>query len=555
MRRTPSLAIVLAIAAAWLAACPADAQSPAPEPTVNGAASVPVRHWVFFRDHGDATDRAALPTVAATDRSPSARYVAAVAAAGAAIRTESRWLNAVSVTATERTLSAIRSMPFVAEVFPVARGRRAGPAAASPTPARFGSTNAADASPPEGGDVADAGPSYPQLARIGVPEAHALGYHGEGIVIGVLDTGFALEHEAFRRIHVRARHDFVQGDDDTRNDSREPPHQHDHGTQVLSLLAAYDPGRMVGAAYGASFLLAKTERTDVEQPFEEDLWCAGLEWVEAMGADIVTTSITFDDWYRARQRDGRTAVTTRMANVAWERGLLLVNAAGNYGPAAYSVGAPADAPYVIAAGATDTGGRLAAFSSRGPTGDGRVKPDVVAPGAGVLVVDPAGREGYTRNGGTSFSAPLVAGVAALVIQAHPHWSPDAVREAITMSADRADRPAPDYGWGMVDARAAILFPFVEGIVRDGDRGAVIAGATVAWERVGDVASAEWAAPGDAPPRGTTRTDAGGGYAIANVPPGAYRLTVTAEGYEATTIGPIDLPPNARGVDVALRRSP
>jgi len=518
----------------------------------------PSPHWVFFRDHGSGGGRERAPALDGADRPPDAGYVTSVEATGATIRTESRWLNAVSVLATPPALAAIRAMPFVAEVLPVAMGRRAGTENATPSAAVHGRSVAPSSPGAEGGDVADAGASYPQLARIGIPEAHALGYHGEGVVIGVLDTGFALEHEALRRTRVVAARDFVQGDDDVRNDPRrlprDTPRQNDHGTQVLSLLAAYDPGRMIGAAYGASFLLAKTERTDVERPFEEDLWCAGLEWVEGQGANIATTSITFDDWYRVRQRDGRTAVTTRMASIAWERGLLLVNAAGNYGPGASTIGAPADAPYVLAAGATDVAGRLAAFSSRGPTGDGRVKPDVVAPGTGVVVVDPKGRTGYARNGGTSFSAPLVAGVAALVIEAHPDWSPEAVREAITMSADRADRPASDYGWGMVDARAAILFPFLEGVVRDRDRGVAIAEATIAWERVGDVAGAGWAAPGDGAPRGATRADSGGAYTIPSVPPGAYRLSVTADGYEPETIGPFDIPPNARGVDVALRRA-
>jgi subtilisin family serine protease len=554
MRRGPSILSAAAIVAVCVAAFAVGERAWASESTAVESDPSGPPHWVFFRDH-DASPPGDSPRARAI---PDRDYVAAVASAGATIRTESRWLNAVSVIAANSSLAAIRALPFVAEVRPVARGRGrhtladAPPSSSAAVPA--GTVASADAL--HGGDVAEAGPSYPQLARIGIPEAHALGYHGEGIVIGVLDTGFALEHEAFRGLRIVAVRDFVQGDDDPRNDRsrlpRDPPRQHDHGTQVLSLLAGYVPGRMIGAAYGASYLLAKTERTDVEQPFEEDLWCAGLEWAEAMGADLVTTSITFDDWYRPRQLDGRTAVTTRVANLAWERGLLLVNAAGNYGPGPSTVGAPGDSPHVLAAGATDVAGRLAAFSSRGPAGDGRVKPDVVAPGDDVWIADATSRDGYTRGAGTSYAAPLVAGVAALVMEAHPDWGPEAVREAIAMSADRAERPASDYGWGMVDARAAILFPFLEGIVRDRDRGTPVVGATVAWTRLGDVAGASWAAPGDAPPEGAARSDAGGNYTIANLPPGAYRLTVTAAGYEAEVVGPFDVPPNARGVDIALR---
>ena len=249
-----------------------------------------------------------------------------------------------------------------------------------------------------------------------------------------------------------------------------------------------------------------------------------------------------------------------MANAAWERGVVLVNAAGNYGPRPSSVGAPADAPGVIAVGATDLEGRIAGFSSRGPTGDGRVKPDVTAPGANVLVADAGTRDGYTRDGGTSYSAPLVAGVAALVVQAHPDWGPEAVREAVVMSGDRADQPATDYGWGTVNARAAILYPFVEGTVRERERGAPIPNAIVSWEREEPAPGApaesparehRWAAPGDGPPRVAIRADAGGAYTIANLPPGRYRLTVRAEGFTTETIGPFEVPPNLGGVDVSL----
>jgi serine protease AprX len=526
--------------------------------------------WVFFRDHGangsglmgdslptpralvrrEKAWRARLPhggAVArpslADDVPPAAEYLAALEHAGARIRTVSRWMNAASVDGDAVVMAAIGALPYVAE---------------TRTVARLGS-DADSLEPLEGGDVAEAGPSYLQLALIGVPRAHALGYHGEGVLIGILDSGFSTRHEALRHLDVRAERDFVQGDDDPADDrSRtppDPPGQQNHGTQVLSLIGAYHPGSMIGAAPLAGFLLAKTERTDVESKVEEDYWCAGLEWVEAMGADVVTTSLSYDRWYRKPDLDGRTAVTTRMAELAWERGVLLLNSAGNSGPLPSTVGAPGDAPGEITVGAVNLLGQISGFSSRGPTGDGRVKPDVVAPGAGVLVIQGGALEGYQRGGGTSYSTPLVAGVAALVVEAHPDWGPEAVREAIVMSADRADRPDNDYGWGMVDAPAAILYPLIEGVVASeggtqGSAAGSVAGARVAWERIGE-SRGEWAAPGDAPPAGETQTDAGGRYTIANLPPGSYRLTITAEGYETRMLGPFDVPPNLYGVDATL----
>jgi serine protease AprX len=242
-----------------------------------------------------------------------------------------------------------------------------------------------------------------------------------------------------------------------------------------------------------------------------------------------------------------------MANLAWERGVVILNSAGNQGPRPSTLGAPADAAGTITVGAVSLAGRVVGFSSRGPTGDGRIKPDVVAPGSGVLVASAGSLDQYHRGGGTSYSTPLVAGLVALVIEAHPDWGPEAVREAIVMSADRADRPANDYGWGIPNARDAIFYPFLEGSVTDRSTGRTIAAARVRWERVGG-SQGEWAAPGDSPPAGETRTDAGGAYTIPNLPPGVYRLAVEAEGFAPVALGPFDVPPNLGGVDASLEPS-
>lgn len=529
--------------------------------------------WVFFRDRGAiavapdsfTTQRAlarrekarvarlargiASPRILPEgDAPPNPAYVAALGATGARLRVVSRWLNAASVDADSAELDAIRALPFVAETRPVATLE---------TDRDSAFTDELPAAPPAGdgaADAAEAGPSYAQLEVIGIPEAHALGYLGDGVVIGILDSGFSTRHAALRNLDVLAAHDFVQGDDDPADDrSRtppDPPGQQNHGTQCLSLIGAYRPGSMIGAAPRASFLLAKTERTAVEIPAEEDDWCAGLEWAEAMGADVITTSLSYTRWYRPALLDGRTGVTTKMANLAWERGVVILNSAGNEGPGASTIGAPGDAAGEITVGAVNLQGQVVGFSSRGPTGDGRVKPDVVAPGTGILVVKGGERDGYQRGGGTSYSTPLTAGVAALVVEAHPDWAPETVREAIVMSASRADRPDNDYGWGIVNARAAILYPLLEGRVTGRDGGTPLAGARVAWERIGE-SKGEWAAPGDGPPTGETRTDAGGNYMIGNLPPGSYRLTITAEGHETATLGPFDVPPNLGGVDVTL----
>ncbi|HEX7078630.1 MAG TPA: S8 family serine peptidase [Candidatus Eisenbacteria bacterium] len=583
--RGPRSAAVLALAAmAALAAVAPPAGAVAPPAAAS--AGVDRAYWVFFRDRGPeswieaerarengvVTPRAlarrarvaaarlreggatvssgAAAGDALLDFPPAEPYVAAVTAAGGRIRVRSRWLNAVSVAAPAGALARIRDLPFVADVRAVApidgddrasesraRGSRSGllPHAAGP-------------------DEFDYGPAYRQLDMLHVPEAHAMGYDGAGVVIGVLDSGFELEHEAFRFLDVRGERDFVHRDGDTSYDPRQDrPGQSNHGTSVLSLVAGYAPGKMIGPAYGAAVLLAKTERIDVEIPAEEDAWCAGVEWVEAMGADLVTTSLSYPGWYRPEERDGRTAVVTRMANLAAERGLLILNSVGNSGPGPETLAPPADSPAVIAVGAVDAEGRIAGFSSRGPSADGRVKPDVCAMGAGDRVVGAWGPAVYQFGAGTSYSTPLVAGVAALVMEAHPDWSPEAVRDALVMSADRADRPDDDYGWGIVNARDAIVYPRIEGRITDATTGEAIAGAVVSWEPAapGAVDSTR-AAESDSPPRGGTRADSTGAYLIPNLPPGTYVIRATDGAHVEGATEPIEVPPGIADVNLSLR---
>ncbi|MFZ9915929.1 MAG: S8 family serine peptidase, partial [Phycisphaerales bacterium] len=195
-------------------------------------------------------------------------------ATGATYRTQSRWLNAVSVEASDAELRAIMRLPFVRTAWPLHASQPDAPDASSPV---------------EGGT---AGGSYgfmeSQLLQIDVPSLHARGFHGEGMVIGVLDTGFHRVHEAFSSaehpLSVIAEWDFVSNDGNTDIETGDDPNQHKHGTWILGTLAAYKPGEAVGAAYAARFVLAKTEAYATETVVEEDYYAAGLEFIEMHGA-------------------------------------------------------------------------------------------------------------------------------------------------------------------------------------------------------------------------------------------------------------------------------
>jgi subtilisin family serine protease len=221
---------------------------------------------------------------------------------------------------------------------------------------------------------------------------------------------------------------------------------------------------MVGGAYEADFLLAKTEDVSQETTLEEDYMVEALEWGEGLGADIVSGSLgytEFDDSssnYTYEDMDGNTAISTLGIKHAAYLGVLCVYAMGNSGNDAWHyISAPADADSIISVGAVDISNNIAGFSSFGPSYDGRIKPEVVALGVSNFVADAYG--GYSSWGsGTSYATPLVAAASAVVLSAHPEWSAMEVREALMMTADRNEEPSIDrYGYGLIDAVAAINY--------------------------------------------------------------------------------------------------
>jgi len=451
----------------------------------------PARTWVFFSDRAHLTadaqafSRAAArldprtlarraargvagaPLVGEHDLDVAAEYVAAIEATGAQIYRPSRWLNAVSVVATPAQLERIRTLPFVRGTTPVARAAYRG---AGPEPGVV----VAAPEPPRGRDLY--GHTAAHLAQIDLPGLHAAGFTGVGVVIGVLDTGFKRTHVAFnapgRPLRVRAEYDFVDNDANAGPEPGDPWGAAAHGTRVLSLLAGYAPYEFVGAAFDAEYILCRTEDPYAEYPGEEDNFVAALEFVEAHGGDVVSSSLGYIDWYSQEQLDGRTAVTTRAVNLATALGLHVCTAAGNGGhdadPATSRLVAPADAFHAVACGAVTADGTTATFSSDGPTADGRVKPEVLAGGHRVVTASPWDDFGYNAASGTSFATPLIAGAVACIVQAHPDWPPARLRTALMLSASdwlATGRPDPLQirGYGIIAARAAATDCNVNGL--------------------------------------------------------------------------------------------
>ena len=375
------------------------------------------------------------------DLDPSPAYIAAVLATGAHHRATSRWLNGISVVADDTQLGIIARLPFVAGIQPVARRAR--------------ERSATGSGPPLIPPPTEYGVAEEQMGMIGVPSLLECGLTGEGVVVAVQDTGFVLTHQALAHVDVVAQHDFVNDDDVVENEEGDPEGAHNHGSSVLSLIAGWDEYSFIGAAPDVSVILSKTEDVSQEEPIEEDWFVEGLEWVEAEGADVFTASLGYFDWYEAEDMDGQTAVTSIAAGIAVGNGLIMVNSAGNAGPDPSTLGAPADADGLISVGAVDLFSHIADFSSRGPTADGRIKPDVSAPGVETWVIDPATTDEYRQGNGTSYAAPHVAGLTALLVQALGPLTPEEAWALLTSTASQADAPDNDMGWGIVDGVAAV----------------------------------------------------------------------------------------------------
>jgi serine protease AprX len=383
-------------------------------------------------------------------------YIRQLIQLGFSLHGKSRWLNAVSGSATDSVLRKIRQLPFVRTVEPVKTFHFREAAIDQEAPSRFPRRLFQDSL------AYDYGNSEFQITFHEIDKLHRLRLTGKGVIVAMFDTGFSLDNPSIQHVALQllAEHDFVQGDSITSNQPGDAPSQQNHGTLTLSVLGGFLPGTLIGPAFDATFILAKTEKVDSETHLEEDNWAMAAEWAEAKGADIVSSSLgyfTFDPGqtsYTYQDINGETTIVTKAANELTRRGVVVVNSAGNEGNDAWHyIIAPADGFNVIAVGALNSMGKDALFSSRGPTFDGRIKPDVSALGIGVFGAGPGNSFGTAS--GTSLSCPIVAGVAALLLQQNPNLSVQGMISVLRNSADNHENPNNDIGWGKINAREAL----------------------------------------------------------------------------------------------------
>ncbi|PWJ58210.1 putative secreted protein (Por secretion system target) [Dyadobacter jejuensis] len=387
-----------------------------------------------------------------SDLPVSEAYLDGVRSTGAKVIATTRWLNGALVEATSNQLAAIKTLSFFKEVVlnnPVAMGQE-------PGIARIASNTSSAATL----DEIDYGKMRTQTLLLGADYFHQKGFMGQGMYIAVIDNGFSridqLSYfsQLFQENRILDTYDFIQRESNVYD-------KDSHGTNVLSTIAAYEPGLMVGIAPMANFALYRTENDAIESPYEEVTWLLAAERADSMGVDIISSSLGYsffdgafntpDYNYVYQDMDGHTTIVSKAARWATRKGILVVNSAGNEGNSLWKyVVAPADVDSVLSVGATSTTRTYASFSSQGPNASGQMKPDLSAVGLGVYVGSNTGTGTAIASQGTSFSCPQIAGLSALVWQAYPFLKAQELISVLKNSGHLAEKPDNFLGYGVPD---------------------------------------------------------------------------------------------------------
>ena len=295
------------------------------------------------------------------------------------------------------------------------------------------------------------GRSYEQIHALHGERLHSIDMRGEGMMIAVIDGGFRNVDRipAFQRIDIRGIRDFVC-----------PPSptvfaETDHGTKVLSTMAMNEPYYYIGTAPRSAYWLLRSEDQQTEQEVEEDYWTMAAEFADSVGCELINSSLGYNEYDHSTMShplwhlDGKTAFVSKAASLLADKGIVLINSAGNSGMGPWKkITVPADAHNILTIGAItpDEPCHIAPFSSIGPSQDGRVKPDIVAIGAPVFLVN--GRGSITQDMGTSFAAPIVCGLTACLWEALPEKTAKEIIELIRQTGNNYEHPDNIYGYGV-----------------------------------------------------------------------------------------------------------
>ncbi len=418
-------------------------------------------YWIYFSDKDGTSYQIDQPAQFLSERSINRRavqglavdrldlplssaYLEEIKALGVEIKHVSRWLNGIAMINMDYAtfqevlqLSFTETVPWVPASDDLFFPQKTSQARFDP--------------PLESAPNFDYGVAKEQVEQVSTSGLHDLGYTGSGVWIGVLDAGF---------YNVDSLPSFIPLIDEgrileTRNYIDETSiyrQSSSHGMSVLSIMAGEWDGSLVGTAPHASYLLCMTENSDQETRIEEIAWIEAAEYADSLGVDVINTSLGYSNFdgviydYSYRDMDGISTYISRAASLTASRGMILCNSAGNEGNDDwFYITAPADASDILTVGAVDSANLLASFSSRGPSYDARIKPDITAMGRACGLQHRSG--GLARGNGTSFASPVMAGSVAALWQAFPELSATDLIYKIRQSAHRASRPDSNYGYG------------------------------------------------------------------------------------------------------------
>jgi hypothetical protein len=403
-----------------------------------------------------AVDQTDLPVVPG--------YIDSVRLAGnVRVLDQSKWLNQICIETTDpAALHKIGTFSFVLKTQPVKRiAKGVNERVNLITRDKFNeqiNTISSVMTPPVAGDHYAYGNAYDQVHIHNGEYLHNKGFHGEGMLIAILDAGFfhyktlpAFDSVNLKN-HVVDTHDFVDNQASVNEDNW-------HGMMCFSIIAANLPGQLVGTCPNANFLLYRSEDVSSESPVEEQYWIAAAERADSAGADVISTSLgynTFDNPvfdYTYADMNGRTSMIAQAATIAARKGIIVLAAAGNEGDDTWHfITTPADADSILAVGAVNASGTPAGFSSYGPSSDGRVKPDVASVGSGTAISDTSGMVAF--GNGTSFATPNLAGLVTCLWQAFPQFSNMEIIKAVEKSSSIYNNPDNRIGYGIPDFKKA-----------------------------------------------------------------------------------------------------
>ncbi|KXX71587.1 S8 family serine peptidase [Flammeovirga sp. SJP92] len=367
------------------------------------------RFWVVFVDKCNNEDLDIF------NQSICREYTEALHQQGFSAQTKSNWLNAVTVdVASKQELEQLSNLPFIKEIKPVNRNWKL-------------------AGIRQDKDFKQSSYSVKQLQ----PESiYDLNLDGSGVTVGVIDAGYFnapkndyLKH-LFDEDRILGFKDYLSGPETSSQTffGQKRTGSDSHGTTVLRMIAGHEGNMRYGLADKSEFYLARTDHGDKETRSEEENWVMALEWmVDSLGIKLINSSLGYssgfdlkEEDYLPSQMDGKTSMVTKAAEIATqEKDVLLIVSAGNEGDSKWEIiSAPADAKGVLSVGATTKSGVKASYSSLGPDFLDYVKPEVSC---------------YSLFG-TSFSAPVITGLAACLWQLKPEASAKEIRGAIIQSS-------------------------------------------------------------------------------------------------------------------------